>query len=170
MFNIKAFALFTHHPVLLKALPQQVREQLPKEAFEKKRLYPKDLPEQAHDLVWSMFESALRPLADAGKLGAVLFQFPHWFVRSRANIEYLRELAERFPFRPAVEFRGGGWMEEDRASARWRCSRSWTCPTSSSTSRRASGPRRRPWSRAPRPSWRWCVSTATTPRPGRSRD
>lgn len=114
VFNIKAFALFTHHPVLLKALPQQVREQLPKDAFEKKRLYTKDLPTEARDLVWSMFESALRPLADAGRLGAVLFQFPHWFVRSRANIEYLRELAERFPFRPAVEFRGGGWMEEDR--------------------------------------------------------
>jgi uncharacterized protein YecE (DUF72 family) len=114
VFNIKAFALFTHHPVQLKALPQQVRERLPKQAFEKKRLYPKDLPAEAHELVWSMFESALRPLADAGKLGAVLFQFPHWFVRSRANIDYLRELAQRFPFRAAVEFRGGGWMEEDR--------------------------------------------------------
>ena len=114
VFNIKAFALFTHHPVLLKALPQQVRERLPKRAFEKKRLYPRDLPPAAQELVWSMFESALRPLADAGKLGAVLFQFPHWFGRSRANADYLRELAERFPFRPAVEFRGGGWMEEDR--------------------------------------------------------
>jgi uncharacterized protein YecE (DUF72 family) len=56
----------------------------------------------------------LRPLADAGKLGAVLFQFPRWFVRSRRNFDYLRELAERFPYRIAVEFRGGGWMKEEK--------------------------------------------------------
>jgi uncharacterized protein YecE (DUF72 family) len=61
-----------------------------------------------------MFDSALRPLADAGKLGAILFQFPRWFVRSRPNIEYLRELGERCHFQIAVEFRGPTWMEEDR--------------------------------------------------------
>ncbi len=114
VFDIKAFALFTQHPVEVRALPQQVRELLPAQAQDKRRLYRKDLPPEAEELVWSMFESALRPLADAGKLGAVLFQFPRWFVRSRPNIEYLRLLGERLPFQAAVEFRGGAWMEEDR--------------------------------------------------------
>ena len=59
--------------------------------------------------------SALRPLESAGRLGAVLFQFPHWFVPSRPNRDYLRELAESFPYRIAVEFRGGGWMKDERA-------------------------------------------------------
>jgi uncharacterized protein YecE (DUF72 family) len=114
VLNIKAFGLLTQHPVNLRSLPPSVRAHVPEQVHEKKRLYPKDLPEQARELVWSMFESALRPLVNAGKLGAVLFQFPRWFVRSRANVDYLRTLSERFPYRIATEFRGGGWMEEDR--------------------------------------------------------
>jgi uncharacterized protein YecE (DUF72 family) len=114
VFNIKAFGLLTHHPVEVRSLPGSVRELLPRAALDKKRLYPKDLPEPANELVWSAFESALRPLADAGKLGAILFQFPRWFVRSRQNVDYLRELRERMPYRIAVEFRGGLWMDEGR--------------------------------------------------------
>jgi uncharacterized protein YecE (DUF72 family) len=82
---------------------------------EKQRLYRKDFPPDALETVDDMFVSALRPLEAAGRLGAVLFQFPRWFVRSRPNIDYLRELAESFPYRIAVEFRGPTWMEEDRA-------------------------------------------------------
>jgi uncharacterized protein YecE (DUF72 family) len=114
VFNVKAFALFTGHATAARSLPQEVKELLPAEAHEKARIYRKDLPPEGDDLVWSMFEAALRPLADAGKLGAVLFQFPHWFVRSRRSFDYLRELGERFPYRIAVEFRGGGWMEEGK--------------------------------------------------------
>jgi uncharacterized protein YecE (DUF72 family) len=114
VFDIKAFGLFTHHPVAPRTLPSDVRELLPRSVRDKKRLYRDDFPKEAHDLVWGMFESALRPLADAGKLGAVLFQFPRWFIRARRNIDYLRELPNRLPYRIAVEFRGGGWMEEDR--------------------------------------------------------
>src|SRR6185295_13355216 len=101
-------------PVTPKSLPRDVRELLSKEAQEKRRLYPKDLPDEARETVWSAFSSALRPLAAAGKLGAVLFQFPRWFVRSRRNFDYLRELAERADYRVAVEFRGGGWMDEEK--------------------------------------------------------
>ena len=114
VFDIKAFGLLTGHPVAVKALPETVREQLSKEAFEKKRVYPKDLPERARELVWSMFESGLKPLTNAGKLGSVLFQFPRWFTNNNANRERLREIAERSPFQIAVEFRGGGWLDEDR--------------------------------------------------------
>jgi uncharacterized protein YecE (DUF72 family) len=112
VFNVKAFGLFTGHPVPERSLPAAVKERLPESVREKARIYRKDLPKEVDELVWDMFESALRPLADAGKLGAILFQFPHWFVRSRRNFDYLRELGERFPYRIAVEFRGGGWMEE----------------------------------------------------------
>jgi uncharacterized protein YecE (DUF72 family) len=112
VFNVKAFGLFTGHPVSERSLPAAVKERLPESVREKARIYRKDLPKEVDGLVWDMFESALRPLADAGKLGAILFQFPHWFVRSRRNFDYLRELGERFPYRVAVEFRGGGWMEE----------------------------------------------------------
>jgi uncharacterized protein YecE (DUF72 family) len=114
MFNIKAFGLLTQHPVSTRSLPAQVKEELSKDALEKSRVYPKDLPEEAQELVWSMFASSLEPLIVAGKLGAVLFQFPRWFVRSRKNLDYLRELAERVSYPVAVEFRGGSWMEPEK--------------------------------------------------------
>jgi uncharacterized protein YecE (DUF72 family) len=114
-FNIKAFALLTHHSVGPRGLPKSIRERL---ATDKKRFYRKDLPPEALTRVEDMFVAALKPLADAGRLGAILFQFPHWFVPSRENRDYLKELAERFPYQIAVEFRGGGWMKDERSIER----------------------------------------------------
>jgi uncharacterized protein YecE (DUF72 family) len=115
VFDIKAFALLTHHPVGARGLPAKLREQL---SADKKRFYRKDLPPEALAVVEDMFVSALRPLESAGRLGAVLFQFPHWFVPSRENRDYLGSLADSFPYRIAAEFRGGGWMKDDRSAER----------------------------------------------------
>jgi uncharacterized protein YecE (DUF72 family) len=115
VFDIKAFALLTHHPVGARGLPARIREQL---SGDKKRFYRKDLPPEELARVEEMFVSALRPLDAAGRLGAVLFQFPHWFVPSRENRDYLKGLAESFPYRIAVEFRGGGWMKDDESAER----------------------------------------------------
>jgi uncharacterized protein YecE (DUF72 family) len=114
-FDIKAFALLTHHSVGPRGLPAKVREHLP---TDKQRFYRKDLPPDALALVEEMFVSALRPLEAAGRLGAVLFQFPHWFIPSPPNREYLQSLAESFPYRVAVEFRGGGWMKDEHSAER----------------------------------------------------
>jgi uncharacterized protein YecE (DUF72 family) len=46
---------------------------------DKKHVYPADLVPQAYEEIWSRFLSALAPLAKAGKLGVLLFQFPPWF-------------------------------------------------------------------------------------------
>jgi uncharacterized protein YecE (DUF72 family) len=114
VFNVKAFGLMTHHAVATRSLPEPIREMLPGEAASKARVYPRDLPPDALEAVWDMFAGALRPLADAGKLGAILYQFPQWFAASRDNVAYLRELAERSPAQPAIEFRGAGWMKQDK--------------------------------------------------------
>ena len=114
VFNVKAFGLMTQHAVAVKSLPEPIRDMLPEEAASKARVYARDLPEDALNAVWDMFASALRPLAAAGKLGAILYQFPHWFAASRQNVQYLRELAERSPAQPAIEFRGAGWMKEGK--------------------------------------------------------
>jgi Uncharacterized conserved protein len=56
------------------------------------------------------------PLHSAGKLGAVLFQFPQWFVIGRKNKDYILECAERLKdFRLAIEFRHKTWLEERNA-------------------------------------------------------
>jgi uncharacterized protein YecE (DUF72 family) len=114
VFNVKAFGLMTQHAVAVKSLPEPIRDMLPEETAAKARVYARDLPEDALNAVWDMFASALQPLSKAGKLGAILYQFPHWFAASRQNVAYLRELAERSPAPPAIEFRGAGWMKEGK--------------------------------------------------------
>ena len=114
LFNIKAFGLLTHHPADPRRLPEPLRARVPPAAIDKGRLYLSAVPAEVCELIWTMHIEALRPLADAGKLGCVLFQFPHWFRKNRAAVDYLREVRERVPWPVAVEFRGGGWMGEER--------------------------------------------------------
>lgn len=114
-FDIKAFGLLTQHPAQMRGIPKKIRETLPDAS--KARIYAKDLTPEAMEEIWSMFASALMPLHSAGKLGAVFFQFPEWFVPSKENKAYLGTLRARLPdYTIAVEFRRGTWMEpEDRA-------------------------------------------------------
>jgi uncharacterized protein YecE (DUF72 family) len=113
VFDIKAFALMTGHPTEVARLPRTIREMLPEDKAAAKRVYPKDLPPEAHDAVWSVFLDALEPLRAAGKLGAVLFQYPRWFMPSRESARAIAEARMRLGDVPcAVEFRHRGWLEE----------------------------------------------------------
>ena len=113
-FNIKAYSLLTNHPTRPDSLYADVRESLPEGALDKRFVYRDKLPEEAVDEVWQRFHDALMPLHSAGKLGAVLFQFPQWFTISRKNKAYIEGCAERLAdFRVAVEFRHASWMRED---------------------------------------------------------
>lgn len=112
-FNIKAFSLLTQHPTKPEALYKDLAEQLDV-PDDKKMLYPDDLSPAVIDEVWDRFLSALTPLVDAGKLGALLFQFPPWFTISRRNKEYIIECARRAaPYQICVEFRNKTWMSPD---------------------------------------------------------
>jgi uncharacterized protein YecE (DUF72 family) len=106
-FNIKAFSMLTGHPTKVSAIYKDLRPET-----DKKNVYPADLPPQAYEEVWTRFLSALDPLVEAGKLGAVLFQFPPWFGIRKSNKEYLLEVAARCkPLRPVFEFRNASWFE-----------------------------------------------------------
>lgn len=110
-FNVKAFSLLTGHPTRVSALYRDLRPETAK-----RNVYPDDLPAQAYEEVWSRFLSALDPLVAAGKLGALLFQFPPWFTIRRENKQYLLEVARRCaPLRPALEFRHASWFAGDNA-------------------------------------------------------
>ncbi|RQX09692.1 DUF72 domain-containing protein [Micromonospora ureilytica] len=110
-FNIKAFSLLTGHPTRVNALYKDLRPET-----DKKNVYPDDLPAQSYEEVWTRFLSALDPLVEAGKLGALLFQFPPWFTIRRANKQYLLEVAKRCsPLRPVYEFRHASWFDGDNA-------------------------------------------------------
>jgi uncharacterized protein YecE (DUF72 family) len=60
-----------------------------------------------------VFKRGIAPLANAGKLGAVLCQFPASFKREDAAVEYLTWLLETFAdYRLAVELRHRSWSDE----------------------------------------------------------
>jgi len=62
----------------------------------------------------SRFVSSLLPLQEAGKLKAVLLQFPPFFVCNPRNISYLLWCRERLAsFTLAVEFRHRSWFDDD---------------------------------------------------------
>lgn len=59
------------------------------------------------------FRLALAPLAEQGKLGAVLLQFPYSFHHTAANREHLARLRDLLTDVPlVVEFRNRGWLAE----------------------------------------------------------
>jgi uncharacterized protein YecE (DUF72 family) len=108
-FNVKAFSLLTQHPTKVEALPRDIPP--PKD---KKRVYLKDLDEHDINFVWEVFLAALHPLAEAHKLGAILFQFPPWFTIKKDNKQYILECAKRVePWRVCVEFRNPTWLSDD---------------------------------------------------------
>lgn len=62
------------------------------------------------------FSESLEPLRAAGKLRAILFQFPPWFTAGPASEAYLRYCREALPDDLlAVEFRHRSWFREGRA-------------------------------------------------------
>jgi uncharacterized protein YecE (DUF72 family) len=113
VFNIKAFSLLTGHPTQRKAIPQDLEDEIDPEHRDAKRVYRNHLSSHALDELWKRFHDALLPLDSAGKLGAVLMQYPEWFTPKHDNREELRQLRERLPgYQLCVEFRNRTWLEE----------------------------------------------------------
>ena len=111
--DFKAFGTITTHPIDASRLPKTIRETLTPDLREKRRLYPKDLPTDVRDEIHARFWISLDPLRKAGKLGAILLQYPDWFVISHQNKDEILHARERLPDdRLAVEFRNETWMSE----------------------------------------------------------
>ncbi|HEV2013598.1 MAG TPA: DUF72 domain-containing protein [Candidatus Dormibacteraeota bacterium] len=111
-FSAKAYALLTQHPTPAARLPKDLREKV---SDSKANLYFKDLGPKEKESVWDRFREGLQPLQDAGKLGAIVFQFPKWFLPAPAAYRFMEDLREWLPdFGIAIEFRQVSWMKEDR--------------------------------------------------------
>jgi uncharacterized protein YecE (DUF72 family) len=112
IFHIKAFAPMTGHRVRPEVLPASMRALLPGALRLTRRgdLEDSALPPEALDAAFSVFRAAVEPIAQAGKLGYVLFQFAPWVHYAPAQLDYLVSLPGRLPgWTVAVEFRHRSW-------------------------------------------------------------
>jgi uncharacterized protein YecE (DUF72 family) len=117
-FHVKAYALLTGHHPRAQALPAELRALLPPAPGRTARgeVPATAFPPAAVDEAFRLFRAALRPLAEADKLGYVLFQFAPWVRYAREPRAYLATLPERLPgWRLAVEFRHPSWFPEHAA-------------------------------------------------------
>jgi uncharacterized protein YecE (DUF72 family) len=111
-FNVKAFSLFTQHPTRVAALPSDLRDAAQQTG--KQTVYLRQVEPAVAEQAWDRFLDALEPLREAGKLGAILLQFPQWFPISRASKDYILSCARRVaPRQVCVEFRNRTWMTPD---------------------------------------------------------
>jgi uncharacterized protein YecE (DUF72 family) len=112
VFDVKSFSLFTNHPTRPMNLPPDLRAELPADLKAKNTLYVEQLPDELVDEAWDRFRAALEPLRAAGKLAAVFFQFPPWFLPSSRSLAYVELVQERmYGFQVAVEFRKPEWLD-----------------------------------------------------------
>lgn len=118
LFHVKAYALLTGHHPRPQTLPADVHRLLPPRARRTRRgeIEASEFPAEAIDEGFRLFRAALTPLAEAGKLGYVLFQFAPWVRFDRAWLDYIALLPARLPgMQPAVEFRHRSWLPEHAA-------------------------------------------------------
>ncbi|MEP6991058.1 MAG: TIGR03915 family putative DNA repair protein [bacterium] len=117
VFNIKAHALMTGHPTDPARLPTWLKEDLPPRLRSVRNVYAHHFSSAAIDEAWQRFLSALAPLRAAGKLGAVMLQFPKWFTPSPENLASFARMRERLGDCPAsVEVRHRDWLADGAAS------------------------------------------------------
>ncbi|HUG49025.1 MAG TPA: DUF72 domain-containing protein [Candidatus Limnocylindria bacterium] len=115
-FDVKAHALMTGQPTETKRLPKAIREALPAELADKRRIYERDLPAELRDEVWRLFMDGLEPLREGGQLGSILLQYPRWFFPISQSRDEILQAKERLGDQLfAVELRSASWFNEKNA-------------------------------------------------------
>jgi len=110
-FNIKAFRLFTGHQTTRDAFPKDLQALLPD--TNTTYLYYRDVPGEIIEEMWRRYFEAIEPLRVAGKLGAVLFQFPPWITAAPKGRSHVEHCADRMQsYLSAIEFRNETWFDE----------------------------------------------------------
>ena len=94
VFDVKAFALLTGHGARPDRLPGGVARAARRGRCRQAQRLPARPQPDGVELLWEIHRRALAPLAEAGKLGAVLFQFPPWFRVGERGREYLAKPAQ----------------------------------------------------------------------------
>ena len=111
-FDVRAWSLLCGAPTWPESLWADLQGEVRPSRREGVKLYRHRLPAAVLDECWERFNHAVRPLAEAGRLGAIIVRFPTWF---RPRLEAWEELAclpARLPgLRVAVELTNERWFE-----------------------------------------------------------
>ena len=77
VFHVKAYSLLTGHHPRAETVPADLAALLPRSPRRTRRgeIDASSFPPEALDRAFRLVRTALRPIAEAGKLGYVLFQF-----------------------------------------------------------------------------------------------
>ncbi len=112
--DVRGWSLLTGQPTIPPSLWPDLHNQVQPERRDQSNLYAAHLPTSAIEECWARFAHALRPLHEAGRLGAVVLAYPHWLspkAETRAEVAAARE---RLPdYRLAVEFGNEKWLGHD---------------------------------------------------------
>lgn len=120
VFLVKAFGGLCAPSVDARQLPADVRALA--RPNPSGRVHFATLPERAKDALWERFNACLAPMAEAGKLGCVVFQFHLSQGVSDALRAHILECQRRLNgAKMAVEFRNRDWITGERGddTARW---------------------------------------------------
>ena len=109
-FDVCAWSLLTGCPTAPDSLwPDLQRFVLPR-FRDSRQLYATHLPPGAVEECWERFTHAIRPLSQAGRLGAVLLRYPRWFSPRSENLQAIEK---------AVEHLGGAAVAVELPCERW---------------------------------------------------
>jgi uncharacterized protein YecE (DUF72 family) len=115
VFDVKAFPVFTGHPVDVSRLPGDLRVELERRGHEERRIYADKLPADVRAEMERRFRDFVDVFAKANRLGALLLQFPPWFQATRGNARVVEEVAKKLEGVPvSVEFRHPSWVGDGR--------------------------------------------------------
>lgn len=112
-FDVKAHPILTGHPIDVRRLPRDLATAFGADA--PARIYPDSLAADLAAEIERRFFEPVHRLSAAGRLGAVLLQFPPWFTATRKNAHRIEAIAERHSDLPfCVEFRHPSWLLPER--------------------------------------------------------
>lgn len=110
-FDVRGWSLLTGASALPTSLWPDLATAVREDMRDRRRLYAKHLTDEAVEECWRRFAHALRPLHDAGRLGVVIFEYPHWFHPKDENYAELVAVKTRMGDLPvAVEFTSNRWF------------------------------------------------------------
>lgn len=110
--DVQGWTLLTGGATLPDSLWEDLRDEVRPEVRDRRRLYLGHLTPAGRSEAWARFRHALRPLHEAGRLGAVVLRYPSWLQPGETGRAMLAEARNELGDLPAVaELTHPRWLD-----------------------------------------------------------